>query len=70
MTDGPDKLLLSCLGRLLDADRKNRPESGAADQSGCSVSPARGWPWYTFSSAPEVPAMMGLALAFVRLALP
>ncbi len=34
LTDDPDKLLLlSCLGRLLDTDRKNRPESGAADQS-------------------------------------
>lgn len=34
LTDDPKRLLLlSCLGRILDADRKSRPESGAAGQS-------------------------------------
>lgn len=41
-----------------------------AAQFGCSTSVAWGCPWYTFSSGPEVPAMMGQALVFVCLALP
>lgn len=34
LTEDPDKLLLlTYLGRVLSADRKSRPEAGAADQS-------------------------------------